>query len=251
MVAACRKIGDLETADSIAAEGSMIRTSSVVANAEYLLQTGVLRLVQNRGSDALLLVNRAWQFTARELEKIKPTAKESQHRRRWIQATHAAAHVIRGEIFHDLGIGSAPAAFADALTALQQTSKLVKASAHTRRVNLSALTLLCALLVRFGEAEEVQNFLPVLDDAEQTLIYRCRLPPSHIHRIKMKWSRALVLARLGAFDKAESLMIEVVQRLQAGGYEDDANRAIDALIWVVQQTSMPARAGYFELKYRR
>ncbi|MCP3956678.1 MAG: hypothetical protein GY719_02380 [bacterium] len=249
LVAAGRKLGELDRAEAAAAEGSRVVTSSTVANAEFLLQLGALRIVQNRPEDALYVVNGARLLTARELEKPEPSAKESRRRRRWIQATNAAAHVIRGEVFLNLSEGSMEGAFADALKALRQTANLVKASSHSRRVHLSAVTLLCALLVRFGTTAIVDESIQLLDEAERLLIYRCRLPPGHLHRIKIKWGRALAVARLGSLRKAEVLLLDVIDRLIAGGWKDDAKRALDALVWVVERTNMPARAGYYLLKY--
>ncbi len=250
-VAAGRKLGELDSADAAAAEGLVITTPSTVANAEFLLQVGALRIVQERPKEAVQVVEWARRFTARELKKPEPSAKESKRRRRWIQATNAAAHVIRGEIFLNLSEGSIEGAFSDALTALRQTANLVKASTHTRRVHLSAVTLLCALLVRFGTPAIVDEAAQLLDHAEQILIYRCRVPPDHVHRIKIKWGRALILARLELLPKAERLMIDVVDRLLAIGLKDDARRALDSLVWVIERTKWPQRAVYFILKYRR
>ena len=58
-VAAVRKLGDLEEADRIAAEGSMIVTRSPVANADFLLNVGALRLAQYRARETLQAVNLA------------------------------------------------------------------------------------------------------------------------------------------------------------------------------------------------
>ena len=250
VIAANRKLGEIDAAEARAAEGAMITTSSPVANAEFLLQVGVLRIVQGRAKDSLQVVEWARELTTQELEKPEPSAKESQRRRRWMRATNAAAHVIRGEIFLNLSAGTIEGAFSDALTALQKTSQLVKASAHTRRVHLSAVTLLCALLVRFGRPALVKEAARLLDNADRILIYRCRVPPGHVHRIKIKWGRALTLARLGALPRAEKLLVDVLERLVASGFQDDAKRALDALVWVVEQSKWPQRAGYFVWKYR-
>ncbi len=249
-VAASRKLGDFDAADVSAAEGLRITTPSTVANAEFLLQLGALRIVQGRAREAVQVVEWARQLTALELEKPEPSAKESKRRRRWIRATNAAAHVIRGEIFLNLSEGSIEGAVTDALKALRQTSNLVRASAHTKRVHLSAVTLLCTLLVRFGSSQVVDEAAQLLEHAEYDLIYRCRVPPDHVHRIKIKWGRALTSARSGSFSKAERLLIDVIDRLLAVGLKDDARRAVDALVWVIEQTRMPQRAGYFVLKYQ-
>lgn len=252
VVAASWELGELARAETAAAEGLKISTRSAVANADFLLQVGVLRIVQKRPRYALEVVNRAGLVLGRELQQPPPTAKESRRRRRWLQATKAASKVIRGEIFLHLSEGSFDEAFADALEALKLTEDLVKASAHTRRVHLSAVTLLCALLVRFGPIPMAQEALPLLDHAEGVLIYQCRISPDspdHPHRIKVKWGRALVLARLGETARAERLLIDVTGRLHASGLKDDAGRALDALVWVIEQTKSPGRAGYFVLKY--
>lgn len=249
-VAAGRKLGDLEAADQIAAEGSMIATRSPVANADFLLHVAALRIVQEQPAEALRAVNQAEKLLIEELDKPQPSAKESQRRRRWMQSAVGVAHVTRGEVFLFLSEGSIDQAVADALEALRLTSNLVKAPSYTRRVHLSAVTLLCALLVRFGTPKIVDEAIRLLDHAEHILIYRCRVPPDHVHRIKIKWGRALALARLGSLSKAETLLLDVIERLLARDWKDDAKRALDALVWVVEQSEMPVRARYFVLKYR-
>ena len=250
VISAGKKLDEFEAADEAALAGLAIGSTSAVANADFLLQLGILRMVEHRPEEALGAVNRAREMMAAELAKRTPSTKEGQRRRRWIQATKAAAYVVRGEIYLHLSEGSAEKAFADALEALRLTASLVRASSHTRRVHLSAVTLLCALLVRFGSAEMVEKVLCVVDHAEEILIYRCRIPPDHVHRIKLRWCRALAIARKGSLARAERLLLEVIDRLIAGGLKDDAKRAVDALVWVIEQTRTPGRAGYYVLKYR-
>lgn len=249
VVAAGKKLDEFDAADEAALAGLAIGSTSAVANADFLLQLGILRMVERRPGEALTAVNRARDLMTAELAKRKPSTKEGRRRRRWIQATKAAAYVVRGEIYLHLSVGSADRAFADALEALRLTANLVRASSHTRRVHLSAVTLLCALLARFGSPEMVDEALRVVDHAEETLIYRCRTSPDHVHRIKLKWCRALAIARKGSLARAERMLLEVIDRLMAKGLRDDAERAVDALVWVVEQTRTPGRAGYFVLKY--
>jgi hypothetical protein len=249
LVAAGRKLGEFSWVEAAAAEGSRITTSSPVAQADFLLQMGAFRMDQRRGSEALQLVNRAEQLMVRELRKEPPAAKESRRRRRWMQATKAASHVLRGQVFWHLSLGSIEAAFQNALEALQLTSDLVRASSHMRRVNLAAIVLLSALLVRFGPTNMVRKAMELLNRAERALIYRCRVPADHVHRIKLKWGKALACARLGSFEKAEKMLVDVVERLIVGGYREDARKALDALVWVLRQTQYPLRAGYMVKKY--
>ena len=249
VVAADRKLGELGAGETAATAGLKIRTTSPVAQADFLLQLGAFRMDQGRGGEALQLINRAGQLMARELGKPLPAAKESRRRRRWIQATKAASHVLRGQVCWHLSVGSIDEAFSDALEALQLTSGLVKSSSHMRRVHLAAVVLLCALLVRFGPPEMVRRAFKCLDHAERTLIYRCRVPADHVHRIKLKWCRALAFARLGSFGKSERMLVDVIEQLIAGGFHEDARKALDALVWVLEQTRFPLRAGYMVKKY--
>ena len=248
-VAAGRKLGDLEAADLTAAKGSIIATRSPVANADFLLHLGALRLAQHQARDALRAVNQAELLMIRELAKPEPSAKDSKRRRRWMQSAVGVAYVLRGEVFLHLSEGSIGGAFSDAFEALRLTSDLVKASPYTRRVHLAAVTLLCALLVQFGTPAIVNRAVQLLDHAERILIYRCRVPPDHVHRIKIKWGRALTLARLGSLPRAETLLKEVIERLIARGWNHDASQALDALVWVIEQTKMPGRAGFYVWKY--
>lgn len=97
LVAAARKLGVFEEAEISVRAGLKIRTPSTVAHADFLLQVGTLRLYQGRAEEALGFINRAGDLMASELAKPLPQAKESQRRRRWIEATRAAAYVLRGE----------------------------------------------------------------------------------------------------------------------------------------------------------
>ncbi len=132
---------------------------------------------------------------------------------------------------------------------MRLTSDLVKASTYTRRVHLAGVTLLCALLVQYGTSAIVRQAAQLLDHAERVLIYRCRVPPDHVHRIKIKWGRALTLARLGSLSRAETLLKRVVEQLLARGWNHDASQALDALVWVIEQTKMPGRASFYVWKY--
>lgn len=249
-VAANCKLGALARAESSVIAGMKIRTPSAVARADFFLQTGSLRLCQGRAQEALALIDRAGALMSTELEKPPPMAKESRRRRRWVEATCAAAHVLRGKVFYfHQSTGSLEEAFSEALTALQLTSNLVKASAHTRRVHLAAVTLLSALLMQAKSPVTIREALGVLEQAEQILIYRCRVPASHIHRIKLKWCRATALARLGRYERAEAMLADVVERLSTSGHLEDQDRALKALIWVVKQTRFPDRAAYMLKKY--
>jgi hypothetical protein len=129
------------------------------------------------------------------------------------------------------------------------TSNLVKAASHTRRVHLAAVTLLSALVMQFNSPAMIREAIGVLEHAEQILIYRCRVPASHVHRINLKWCRAAALARLGRYGKAESMLIDVVERLAAIGHHEDGEKALKVLIWVVKQKPLPARAAYMLEKY--
>ncbi|MEM7585027.1 MAG: hypothetical protein AAF560_16655 [Acidobacteriota bacterium] len=245
-----RRIGDFELAEQAAIEGSMIAARSPIANADYLLHLATLRIVQDRPDDAIRSIDRAAKLMRRELAKPEPTAKESQRRRRWMRTAKASSSVLRGQVLVLHSKGSVDQVFTETFEALQLTSDLVKATSYTRRVHLAAVTVLCSLLVKYGTATIAGQAIEILDRAEHVLIYRCRVAPDHVHRIKLKWCRALVLARLGSLNKAERLLVEVVERLAAQGFENDTQRALDALVWVIERTTRPARAGYYELKYR-
>jgi len=248
-ISAGKKLGEWAGANEAALEGLAINTTSAVARADFLLQLAILRMVQHKPEEALDACGRAHDLMLAESAKPEPSSKEGQRRRRWMQATQAAAHVVRGELFLHLDEGSADQALSDALTAFRLTANLVKASSHTRRVHLSAVTLLCALMVRAGTTEMAADVLRLVEEAEHQLIYQCRVPPNHVHRLKLKWCRALALARMGSFSKAERLLVEVVEGLQACDLKDDARRALAALVQVIEQTNRAWRAQYYRLKY--
>ena len=249
-IAANRKLGDLEEADRLAADGSMIVSRSPVAHADFLLNITALRLAQYRAKETLQAANLAEEIMLRELAKPEPSAKESKRRRRWMEYAVAVACVFRGEVFLHMAEGSADEAFEDAFQAMRLTSNLVKAPTYTRRVHLAGVTLLCSLLVQYGTPTIVKKAVELLDHAENILIYRCRFPPDHLHRVKIRWGRALTEARLGSLHKAETNLIQVIEQLIEGDFKHDAGLALDALVWVVEQTRWPVRAGYFVMKYK-
>ena len=59
MIPAGKKLDELEMADEAALVGLAIGSTSPVANADFLLQLGILRMVECRPDEALGAVDRA------------------------------------------------------------------------------------------------------------------------------------------------------------------------------------------------
>lgn len=97
-------------------------------------------------------------------------------------------------------------------------------------VQCSAVTLIAAAAFALpGVSEErLRQVLDIVDRTEETLT---RSDPP-VHKIKLRWTRGSILARLGELLEAEKILERVTGLLRAHGYHRDAEKAEDDLQWV-------------------
>lgn len=115
---------------------------------------------------------------------------------------------------------------------------------------MAAITVLSILLMRFGTFRDVTRALLLLDQADKKLARR-RFRRSHGHRVRIRWSKALALARLGMVDRAEQIMTEVIEKLLAAGSRRAAGDAVEALTWIVEERAgQVGRAEYLKRRYQ-
>jgi hypothetical protein len=241
LVAACRNLGATDEGLHALNLGLKLGGSSV-ARAELLTQGATLHLGSGDAVAARQAVARALELVEKELDRPSGSSYSARRRRLWLSDLKAYCVTLRSEIAmyeHDYVNG-----MADALRSLTLTSER-----SALRVRLAAVSCLAAVLLRFGSLNEVIRALTLVDEAEQALARR-RVRRSHLHRVVLRWARALALARLGSVDRAENIMVDVIEHLRQKGHVDRLKHAVDALAWIVgERGGRPARADYLQRKY--
>jgi hypothetical protein len=183
-------------------------------------------------------------MVAGEVAKLEGEEDSTQKRRQKLLSSKAAYLVIRAQIALFLKVGSAAQAMGDVLEALALTTHR-----SDLRVRMAAITVLSTLLIRFGTLDNVTRALQLLDQADKELARR-RFRRSHSHRVLIRWGKALALARLGMVDRAEQIMAEVIEKLIAAGARQDAENAVEALAWIVEERAgKQGRANYLRGRY--
>ena len=218
---------------------------SPAARAELLAQGASLHIGRRDAESALGLIETSLELLRGELAKPDGVRTGAQERRRQLLVSRAAYLVIRAEITMHLKVGSLRQAMADALEALSLTSHK-----SALRVRMAATTLLSNLLTRYGTLSDVTQALRLLDKADKELARR-RIRRSHGHRVRIRWGKALALARLGMVDRAEQIMTEVIEKLLAAGSRRVAGDAVEALAWIVEERAgQVGRAEYLKRRYQ-
>ena len=80
VVSAGKKLGEFEAADEAAMAGLAIGSTSAVANADFLLQLGILRMAEHRPDEALRAVNRARRSRSPDQAEMVPGARDGPER---------------------------------------------------------------------------------------------------------------------------------------------------------------------------
>lgn len=169
----------------------------------------------------------------------------AESRRQWLISARARNLILRGEIKLRFGLGSLKSAMADSLEALALTPHK-----SALRVRMSAITLLSCLMTRFGTLQDVIESLRLLDEADKELARR-RFVRAHNYRVRIRWCKALALARLGMIDRGEQIMVEVIETLDKSGSRQLAEEAVEALAWIVEERAgQLGRAEYLKRRYQ-
>jgi tetratricopeptide (TPR) repeat protein len=244
LVACCRHLCDFAGGLQVLGIAKTIG-GSPAARAELLAQGASLHIERRDGDSACDAIEASLELVRGELAKSEGTSPDALKLRQQLLVSKAAYLVIRAEIATHLKVGSPSEAMADALEALGLASHK-----SALRVQMAATTLLTTLLTRFGTLRDVTQALALLDQADKELARR-RVRRSHGHRVRIRWGKALALARLGMIDRAEHIMAEVIEKLIAAGARQDAENAVEALAWIVEERAgKQGRADYLRRRYR-
>ena len=213
------------------------------ARAELLAQGASLHLGAGDATAARETLVRALDLVEGELGRPPGSSYSARKRRQWLTDLKSYCLTLRSEVATGLEDDHV-SAMADVLQALSLTSER-----STLRVRMAAVSCLAAVLLHFGSLKEVVRALRLIDDADRSLARR-RVRRSHLHRVLLRWARALAMARLGSVDRAENIMIDVIEHLQRKGQTERLKHAVDALAWIVgERAARPARALYLRRKY--
>lgn len=236
LVACCRDLGKIDEGLAIL-ERARSLGGSPVARAELATHAALLHLVRGHGAAAGEAVHEALELVDAELAKPVGTSAFSRRRRQWFTNHKAACLVIRGEIAFRLGERPLKDAMADALSALALATHRT-----AYRARIGAVTLLTYLLTRFGTLDDVSQALQLLDAADRDLARR-RVTRKHDHRVRLRWGKALALARLGMVDRAEEILREVIRALIAADAVTAAREAVESMAWLIRERAgKPERA---------
>jgi len=244
LVSANRDLGD-SAAGLQALESGQSLHGSAAARADLLAAGASLNAVARRDADAAReLIQQALRLVEGELSRPPSRSYSARKRRQGLVDTKATCLIIRSDVALWLEERQTPAAaMADVLEALELT-----AGGAEVRVRMAAISRLAGVLLHFGSLNGVTRALELVDQADRTLARR-RVRRSHLHRILLRWVRALALARLGSVDRAENIMADVIEHLRRKGQVERLKHAVDALAWIVgERAGRPARAEYLRRK---
>ena len=229
MMLACRRVGDLEAAFEAYRTARRIRRACDFARADLEEQATLLHIVSGDLDAARAAIGKAIALIRPLAENPRGASKGARRMARRDRAKYAATLIVRGEVARNLegDAASLRRALADALEALRWVDPR-----HAMRVHLSAVSLLCTVMAKAGTPEDAAYALRLVDESDKLLRKR-RISSRHLHRIILRWIRALAIARLGASEQAERILTEVVRSLQQLGLDDDADRAGADLVWVI------------------
>lgn len=243
LVAAYRDLGD-QTASLRALSDGLRIGGSPVARAELMVVGASIHLVRQDAAAATELISAALGLVDHELSCAPRRSYSARQRRQWLVDVKASCLILRSEVALLLEENQAPAALASVLEALALTS-----DRSDLRVRMSAVSCLSAVLLQFGTLSDVLRVLRLVDDADRALARR-RVRRSQLFRVLLRWARALALARLGSVDRAENIMLDVIEHLRQKGHAETLRHAVDALGWIVEErAARPARAAYLRRKY--
>ena len=249
-LACCRNLEDerrgrklMEQADELGA------VRHPVARADWALQVGSFLTFAKDRAGAEDSIRRGLEIVENELQGPTPSSKGARQRRAWFEAWGAVLRVVRGETALRLA-GDAGQAFRDALEVLRTLRQLDGQTSpsrggtgcNRRRAHLAAVTLLSVTLADHGSVSVLPEVLELLRQAEKVLIYKLKRSADDMHRIRIRWCRALVLARLGSTRQAEGLLVDVLERLTRQGHSSTAKHALDGLCWVIERAGHTGRA---------
>ncbi len=228
LIGAHYRLGDLDAASSALQAGReqpLRGRRSRFAEAELEWHAAELHHCRNDCDAGRRAADRALALFRSLATAAEGRSKGARRKGRLIRAMHAAALITSAQVAVHLE-GDLYRALADALEALSLADPRQAA-----RVHLSAVSAVSFLVTKIGTPKDTADVLELAADADRLLSRR--VSTRHPHRLKLRGIRALALARFGALEQAERILLAVVAGLRAVGLDTDADRAGLELLWVV------------------
>ncbi len=220
-------MGDFDAALSAVDAGreQPLRGRSRFAQGELAWCAAELHLYRNDRDAGRQAADRALRLLRPLTMAPEVTSKGARRKGRLIRANLAAALITSAQVALHLE-GDLYRALADALEALRMADPRYVPSVH-----FSAVSAVSFLVTKIGTPKDVVDVLELAAAADRRLPRR--VPTGHPHRLRLQGIRALALARFGALEQAERILMGVVAGLREQGLDADADRAGLELLWVV------------------
>jgi len=244
LVACCRDLGETEEGLDFLARGEALGVRETPARVELLAQGAALLIHVGDAERARDYLGRSLAFVEAELAKPERSSDWSKRRRAWFVRAKARNLVLRGDLAHRLEDRPGREALRDAFEAIEVATGFPREQA-------CGVFLVCSVLTFHGGLAEVISVLKLTGELDEYLSGK-RVPRNHPYKLRVRWARAVALARLGMDERAESLMREVADELIRKGMTADARMAVETLLWIIGERSGEiGRARFVATKYRK
>lgn len=229
-VVACHKLGDLEGGLRAYERGRQLR-ASVPALAELEGQVAKLHIARRDLGSARSAADRAEALIQPFVMAPSRKSKKSKRMQRHFQHVYAAVLITRAQIAVVPGCQEELRPFDDVFEALRWIDPR-----NAERIHLAAVSTLGALLIQnAGRPEDLETALRLEKEAQERLRVG-RVRACHPHRAQLRGVRALVLAKLGAVERAEEIFTRrVIPDLRAAGLDATADIAAEQLLWIIAE----------------
>jgi len=244
LVACCRHLGETEEGLDFLARGEALGVREAPACVELLAQGASLLIHLGDAERARAYLGRSLDIVEAELAKPEGSSNYSKQRRAWFVRAKARNLVLRGDLTHRLKDRPGRDALRDAFAAIEVAKVFPREQA-------CGISLVCNVLAFHGGLAEVVSVLELTKELDEYLS-RKRVPRNHPYKLRIRWARAVALARLGMDERAESIMKEVADQLIRKGMTEDARMAVETLLWMIGERSGEiGRARFTAAKYRK
>jgi hypothetical protein len=243
LVACCRDLDETEEGLDFLAKGEALGVRETRARVELLAQGASLLIRLGEVGRARDYLGRSLDIVETELAKPEGTSGWSRRRRAWFVRAKARNLVLRGDLTHRFKDRPEREALRDAFEAIEVAKGFP-------REQVCGVSLVCSVLTLCGGLAEVVSVLKLTEKLDVYLSGK-RVPRNHPYKLRVRWARAVALARLGMDERAESLMREVADELIRKGMTRDARLAVETLLWMIGERSGEiGRARFVAAKYR-
>ncbi len=235
--ACLRHLGQNEASAEALDIGDGLRRVGPLARADLSNHRSSLLSLQEDWTGAIEAANKALSLLPPEkpVKTIKTAWGRRQQRTR--QARAAAAYMHRGQA--RLGTGGT----GDIQRAHQDATKALEI-APTLRTRQAAVTLLAHAIIKGGGVDDLRRAGQLLEKTAKDI------PRSDlIATAQVRWCRALILARFGSLEQAESFLTKSIDTFRDLGAVTEYRNATKALVWLIRdRQGNPDRARFMAKK---